>query len=505
MKLEKSLDNLLAAIEAGQGSSIYLLSGDLTVAEAQALRLAQALARRAGPDTPVHSHRRPAHLSQLFADLETFSLFGDGKVVLVVDSALLADKSAAADLIDEAAALGGTSGGGGTGKKGAKNAAAATDELSPAQREGASRLLQALHVFGVDPRGKKPEALLEGLPKWAFQGGAALRKKSPRGRPAKEVAELIPGLAELLRLGLEHDLLGFAEGDLAKLGEMALRGLPDRHFLIFAEASVAEDHPVVAQLAKNGSYVSLPRVTSDKSGWQGLGSLAGELQQELGIGISADALAELARRTLRQKGDFGDRGTDPESTARLAGEYRKLASLAKGQGKNRIEVGLVAEAVQDRGEEDVWQILDALGQGKAEEAVRRYRRLIEGADDTVAARLSFFSLLASFCRQLAAVGGMARRERVPGGLRNYNQFKDEWAPKLQKEPPNGGKNPLAGLHPYRLHRAYLLACLLGRDELLELPWRVLETEMRIKGESSEADAAVGALLTRLASRPSSRS
>jgi hypothetical protein len=500
VKLERSLDNLLAAIEAGQGSSIYLLSGDLTVAEAQALRLAQAVARRAGPDTPVQSHRRPAQLSQLFADLETFSLFGDGKVVLVVDSALLADKSAAADLIDEAAG----SLAGSAGKKGAKNTAT-PDELSPAQREGASRLLQALHIFGVDPRGKKPEALLEGLPKWAFQGGAGLRKKSPRGRPAKEVAEIMPGLAELLRLGLEHELHGFAEGDLAKLGEMVERGLPDRHFLILAEASVAEDHPVVAQLAKGGSYVALPRVTSDKGGWQGLGSLAGELQQELGIGISADALAELARRTLRQKGDFGDRGTDPESTARLAGEYRKLASLAKGQGRNRIEVGLVAEAVQDRGEEDVWQILDALGQGKAEEAVRRYRRLIEGADEAVAARLSFFSLLASFCRQLAAVGGMARRERVPGGLRNYNQFKDEWAPKLQKEPPNGGKNPLAGLHPYRLHRAYLLACLLGRDELLELPWRVLETEMRIKGESSEADAAVGALLTRLASRPASRS
>lgn len=494
MKLEKTLDGLLSAIEAGQGSSVYLLTGDLTVAEAQAGRLAEALARRAGPGTVVHSHRRPTQLAQLFADLETFSLFGDGKVVLVVDSALLADKSAAAELIDEAAAS----------LTGGKPAAGSLSELSPAHREGASRLLQALHIFGVDPRGKKPEALLDALPKWAFQGGATLRKKSPRGRPAKEAAELVAGLAALLEAGLDHGLHGHAEGDLAKLGEMVERGLPERHYLILAEGSVAEDHPVVAQLNHSGSFVNLPKVTSDKNGWQGLGSLAAELQQELGVGISADALAELARRTLRQKGDFGDRGTDPESTARLAGEYRKLASLAKGQGKNRIELGLVAEAVQDRGEEDVWQILDALGQGKAEEAVRRYRRLIEGADDTIAARLSFFALLASFCRQLAAVGGMARVQRVPGGVRNYNQFKEEWAPRLQKDPPHGGKNPLTGLHPYRLHRAYLLASVLGQGELLELPWRVLETEMMVKGESSEADAAVGALLTRLASRPASR-
>lgn len=479
---------MLAAIEAGQGSSIYLITGDLTMAEAQAHRLAEALARRAG--TAVQSHRRPPNLSQLFADLETFSLFGDGKVVLVIDSALLADKGSAAELIDEAAAT--------LGAKPPQTGALA--ELSAAHREGASRLLQALHVFGVDPRGKKAEAVLESLPKWAFQGGAAVRKKSPRGRPAKEIAEMMPGLALLLETGLDHGLLGFAEGDLAKLGEMVERGLPDRHFLVFAEASVAEEHPVVTQLANSSSFVSLARITADKGNWQGLGALAGELQEELGVAISADALAELARRTLRQKGDFGDRGTDPESTARLAGEYRKLASLAKGQGKSRIEIGLVSEAVQDRGEEDVWQILDALGQGKSEEAVRRYRRLIEGADDTIAARLSFFSLLASFCRQLAAVGGMARRERVPTGLRNYNQFKEQWAPKLQRDPPHGGKSPLAGLHPYRLHKAYLLASVLGREELLELPWRVLETEMRIKGESSEADAAVGALLTRLASR-----
>jgi len=494
VKLENTLDGLLSAIDAGQGSSIYLLSGDLVVAEAQAQRLAEALARRAGAGTAVQSYRRPANLSQLFADLETFSLFGDGKVVVVVGSNLLADKSAAAELIDEAASS----------LSSGKPAPGGLSELSPAHREGASRLLQALHIFGVDPRGNRPESILDGLPKWAFQGGALLRKKSPRGRPAKEIAELTSGLTDLLQAGLDHGLHGFAEGDLAKLGEMVERGLPERHYLVFAEASVATEHPVVAQLAQNASFVTLARVTSDKGNWQGLSSLTGELHQELGIGISGDALAELARRTLRQKGDYNDRGTDPESTARLAGEYRKLASLAKGQNAKRIELSLVIEAVQDRGEEDVWQILDALGQGKAEEAMRRYRRLIEGADDTVATRLSFFALLASFCRQLSAVGGMARVERVPGGLRNYNQFKTEWAPRLQKDPPNGGKNPLAGLHPFRLHRAYLLACLLGREELLELPWRVLETEMLIKGESSEADAAVGALLSRLASRPASR-
>ncbi len=96
------------------------------MAEGQAHRLAEALARRAGPGTTVQSHRRPANLAQLFADLETFSLFGDGKVVLIVDSALLADKNAAAELIDEAVAS----------LASGKPAPGALSELSPSHREG---------------------------------------------------------------------------------------------------------------------------------------------------------------------------------------------------------------------------------------------------------------------------------------------------------------------------------------------------------------------------------
>ena len=477
-----SLDKILKQIEGGTVEPVYLVSGDLVAAEPQALRLAEAVAAKSG--CAVESHKRPDQLGALFADLRTYSLFGNAKVVLTVDTALLADSKSAADLIDQAAA-----------GLPLKNPSA---ELGGAQREAASRLFQALHVFGVKADQGDAVEVIESLPKWAFQGGLALRKKKTRGRSAKDQGTLKEGLAELLEAGRRAGLVGFAEGDLAELGELTQDAMPDGHCLVMAESSVSAEHPVVAGLKARGALVTLATVSAGKGGaWQGLSDLVAELEQEAGIGIAPDALKELARRTLRGTGNFRDKSADTESTARFAGEYRKLAGLAQGRQVKRIDRKLVEQTTKDRGEEDVWQILDAIGNGRGGEAVARYHRLIESSDDAMAARLSFFSLLATFCRQLSAVAGVARIARVQPGVRNYNQFKSRWAPALQGDLPTGGKNPLSGLHPFRLHKAYLAASQIRRDELNLLPWRALETELRIKGDSTQADTAVTALITHL--------
>ncbi|MEM1206045.1 MAG: hypothetical protein AAGN66_22635 [Acidobacteriota bacterium] len=473
------LGSILAGIESGDACSVYLVSGDLVSAEPQATRLAEALARRAGCD--VETHRRPARLAPIFADLRTYSLFSSAKVILAVDTALVADSRDAAELVDQAAA--------------ALPLPEGVGELDGSRREAASRLMQALHLFGTDPAVGQAADVVAGLPKWALQGGTAFRKKKPRGRTAKQITGLVEDLAALLEAGRASGLTGVADGDLAELGEIVRGGVPEGHCLVLAERSAAEDHPVVTALAEQGAWVRLASVSAGKGGdWQGLEGLVAELQQETGAGIARDALGELARRTLRQTGQWSSKKVDAESTARFAGEYRKLANLAAGRP---IDRRLVAETVKDRGEEDVWQILDALAEGRGHEALGRYRRLVDGARDTMAARLSFFSLLAGYCRQLAAVAGMARMTGVPAGVRNYNQFKTRWAPKLQGDAPGGGKNPLAGLHPFRLHRAYLAASQIHRAALLGLPWKVLETELQVKGEASDADTAVAKLLAHL--------
>src|SRR5580692_2822160 len=131
----------------------------------------------------------------------------------------------------------------------------------------------------------------------------------------------------------------------------------------------------------------------------------------------------------------------------------KLANLTRagGQPGARIERGMVQQEVEDRGEEDVWKLLDAIGAGHGGEAMDRFRRLLASADDPMAARLSLFALLATFCRRLTAIRGMMRVARVPAGEANYGRFAARLAPALQGDLA-GGKNPLAGVNAYALHR-----------------------------------------------------
>jgi len=474
-----TLDDLLG-VAADSAHQVYLVEGDLVLAEPQAARLAEVLAGKTG--CQVRRYRRPPTLGPILADLRTYSLFDPAKVALVVDSALLADEKAAAALVDQAAEV-------------VPLAAGHDAESDPAVREAASRLLQALHVFGVDPAADAPATVLEKLPAWALQGGGSAGKGRTASRTAAQAKALRKELAALLAAGLAAGLRGFAEGDLAQLGEIVASGLPPGHALVLAEHSAAKKHPLREQLERRGAVAVLGKVEAGKGGqWQGLAPLVAELARETGVAADAAAAAELARRTLRQTGDFGSRGVDAESTSRFGAEYRKLASQAAG---GRITRQLVEQSVEDRGEQDVWQILDALGQGRGGDALAQLRRYLAAADDEIGARLSFFGMLARFCRQLVAVAGAVQLFNVPRGETYYRRFEQRWVPVLQGELPNGDANPLAGLKAYPLFRAYQTAAAIPPGELARLPWWVLETEQRIKGEASDADAALTELIARI--------
>lgn len=463
---------------------ICLIVGDLVLAEPAGVRAAEALATAHGlPADRVEVHRRPSTLAPLLQDLRTYSLFGGAKVLLAVDTAVFADRNAAAGLIDEAAE--------------ALPLSPGSASLGPRERPAAARLVQALHLFGADPGAASPERVLAELPAWALEGDR--RQRGGRARGKKQVEELRAGLAPLLELAIREGVQGIGEGDLTELADAARCGLPEGHALVLAERSVAADHPVVRLLQERDAVLAVGSVEAERrGGWQGLEPVAEELQRQTGVGIASDALSELARRTLRQEEGRGEKkGTEADSTARLAGEYRKLANLARGDGETRITRKLVEQNVEDRGEEDVWQLLDAVAAGRAPEALDRLRRLLTSADDPLAARLTFFSLFASFCRQLTAIRGMMRAARVPAGESNFARFRDRLAPALQGELPGGGKNPLASLHPFRLHRAYLAASRLPEAVLARLPSDVLETELQLKGESGEADTALADLVVRV--------
>jgi hypothetical protein len=484
----------LARLTAGGARpAVCLVTGDLVLAEPAAERIAEALAATVG--CPVESHRRPVSIAPLLADLATYSLFAPGKVLLALDTAVLADRGAAAALIDDAAE------GLPTGNAGAGEARS----MGARERQAAVRLLQALHLFDVDPYEGGAENAISELPGWALEGGPG--RKGKRGK--RQLEDLKAGLAALLEGARREGIQGTGGSDLSELSAIVRGGrdgLPAGHALVLAERTAPADHPVVALLAERHAVLALGGVEAARGGaWEGIEGLAAELERQTGTAIARDALAELARRTLRQEGDGrkgGSGSAEADSTARFAGEYRKLAGLvgggAPGAPGGKIDRKLVLRAVEDRGEEDVWQLLDAVAQGRPGEALDRLHRLIGSAEDPLAMRLSFFSLFASFCRQLTALRGMMRLARVPAGDENYSRFKDRHAPSLQGSLPTGGKNPLAGIHPFRLHRAYLAASRLPEPLLARLPALVLDTELLLKGEGTEADAALAQLVGRVA-------
>jgi DNA polymerase III delta subunit len=482
--MQAKVDRLLETIDQGKREPVYLVAGDRVLAEPAAGRIGDRLARLV--DCQVEIYRRPAGLGPILADLKTFSLFSSAKIIVAVETAVLADLKAAADLLDTALDAAPEGGPG--------------EELGPEERRGAGLLLQALQLFHLDTDAGSAESVIEQLPDWAVQGGTAHRKRHrnrPRGR--RQVEEVRSRLGALLEAARRQGLKGWAEGDLQELGEVVHQGLPDGHTLILAESAVAREHPVVQTLEEKGAFFEVGQVEAERGGgWRGLDLLAAELEKESNVGIEADALKELARRTIQRPGGRSGGGktqVEAASTARLAAEYRKLANLAEGGKIGRV---LVEAVVEDRGEEDVWEILDAIGAGRPGAALTGIRRLLVAAADPVAARLSLFALLASFARQLTAIQGMLGISQAPRGERNYSRFKSRIAPKLQGDLPAGGRNPLAGVHPYRLHRAYLAACRMPAGRVETLPRQILEAEMQMKGESSQPDAALTHLVSKLA-------
>ena len=133
--MTESVHRLLAALRQDGASQVALVHGDLVLAEPAAREVADALAARHGGR--VEAHRRPPGLGPLLQDLRTFSMFGSAKALLAIDTFVFADRSAAADLVDEAEEALPLAGGAGP--------AAA---LSVRDRQAASRLLQALKDQG---------------------------------------------------------------------------------------------------------------------------------------------------------------------------------------------------------------------------------------------------------------------------------------------------------------------------------------------------------------------
>jgi DNA polymerase III delta subunit len=467
---------LVAAARAGTLAPVVLVRGDRVLAEPLALRLAAAIGEAWG----VAPHRlgQPERLAEIVADLRTLALFEPGKIVVAVETDLLADKSAAAELLEQAVKP--------FQKDSEKRKAVfegGPEDLHGEHRDHARKLLQVIHLYELDPAGDA-ERVLAKLP-------AAIL-----GADAEKAARAREGLRPLLVAAVAAGLRGTGEEDVSLVGDLLRDGLPDRHLLVLVENAVAAKHPIVVALGKRKAIVEAGRITHENKEWSGIGAMTRELERETGVRIGDAAAKELARRTLHA-GDArrGEGGLEGDSAARFVAEFRKLAGLVS---KGEVDLRSVERHVEDRGQGDIWAVLDALGSGDAAEAMRQAHRFLRAADDPDRERLLLFGFLSAFARQIVAVRGVMPLVGVRGGEKSYPSFRDQLAPKLQGEIEGLAANPLAKLNPYRLHKAYLAASRFPVERLAALPARTLETERRLKGDSADPDAALAAYLVALA-------
>ena len=481
------IDAAVERIEGDDRQPLYLVIGEEVQAIREGTRIAEALASAAGCEVTVRNGASGAELGSILADLFTYSLFEPAKIALVSGSAVFADRDAAADLIDEAA------------KAVVDDSGAVrplSDPLSSAERVAAGRLLQVLRLFGTGPLEGGAEEPISALPDWVLSGGKNYRKGGRRGRLKKQKTELRKGLAALLGAARAEDLSGWSEGNLAELDRAAEGGLPEGHALVLVERSVDRDHPIVRRLGEREAAFAFDTLGLDRKGNPtGLDPIVAELARETGVSIGRAAAAELARRTLRTEG-WGAGEVDEASAARFAAEYRKIAA-GMPEGSRRIDRAAVAEMVTDRGEEDVWKIISAIEERSPGEGLALMRRYFDGAKDRQGERFRFLSVLAGRCEQLIAVHGIAMAHRLPQ-QQHFNGFKARVLPKLMAEWPEAVRKPA----PYGLFRIYQAAMARRSPEAVaevaELPWRVLETEMRLRGGSADGDTALEALVLAMA-------
>ena len=482
------IDSAIERIKGGDRQPLYLVIGEQVLAMREATRIAEALASASGCSVEVHKGVAGAEVRSVLADLCTFSLFESAKVAVVSETDLFADKDAAADLIDKAARVLDDEG---------SLVRAAGEPLLASERSAAGQLLQVLRLHGVDPMAGSAAETIAALPDAALSGGKNLRKSGRRGRLKKERVQLARGLTDLLEAAQTERLSGWSEDDLAALHRAQDGGLPEGHALVFAERSVDRDHPIVRRLVKCRAVFKLGLLGFDRNGnVVGLDPIVAELERETGVRIDGRAAEELARRTLRKGDGWGSSEAEANSAARFSAEYRKLADGVRGLS-NRIDRAAVSEMVTDRGEEDAWKLLDAIGQEGPAKALEQLRRLLDTAPDQSGAVFPFFGLLAGFCQHMAAIHGVLARVQLPTAY-NFNAFKSRVLPQLKGELPES----VAKIAPFRLFKAYRAASLRQGPEadrmMAKLPWKVLETDIQIRGGTDDRTVALEALVAMLA-------
>ena len=204
------------------------------------------------------------------------SLFADGKVVAVVESGVFADRTTAATLFEEIRQQLPWSGGAG--------------QLTGKARDAATRLLQVLRLFDVDPAAVGPERAMAALP-----GGAARRERRRavaarrKGRTSRSCA---PGSCRCSTPATPRVSSGLGDSAASLVADLVRDGLPDRHALILIESAVAPGPSGAGAAHPPRAVAFAGEITAGKGG----------LRRPAGAGERARARDRSGNRPHRSRG-----------------------------------------------------------------------------------------------------------------------------------------------------------------------------------------------------------
>ncbi len=460
--------------------SVVVFFGSRSLAEAAAASWIEA--RLSGGLLEFARHVGPEFLESAVVDLRTASLFAGGKLHLLIETGVLETPLAPEELLSQA--LSGLESG------------QVSTASSESTRQAALVLLRMLRLLGISWDGEAPDRVIDRIPDSVW---GAYRRLSGRSVSSSQEAARSK-LRSLLEMALQEGLRGLSENAAGMVFDLVQDGLPRGHWLVLVESRGDLRHPLAMALRARGALVEVGQVELDtkRSGLAGFRPLLERLERESGVVMAPEAAEELLRRTVRFKTEPWSGASalvDPDSLQRLESEYRKLGSLFPSGELRREDV---AQWVVDRGEEGAFEWLDALAEGRTEEALERVERRLSGAAEPGGERLRLLSQLAGLVRQVWAVSSVARRVGVPLRPESFGRFRDRIYPRLLEPVPELGSSPLAGSKPFPLYRAFCLACRLPEGLLERLPARLWRSERRLRGESEAPELELASFVAETA-------
>jgi len=259
-----------------------------------------------------------------------------------------------------------------------------------------------------------------------------------------------------------------------ELTDLVRHGLPEGHFLILTAPAVDGRGALYRAFKSSGRIVEQRLPEKPRESTAEAAAMAQAYFEKAGVRADAAAVRELAERV------------GPDAAA-LAQETAKLAAWAGGQIVTVEDVRRLTPATRER---VAWTLADALGPGRAAEALRALRQLLDQSESAIALAAG----LESRFRDL-----MILHECKDRGWVRLNGPLAAWSERPEAEALLSalGDHDPRRLHPYRAGRLLEESLRYSPDRLRSIRGAILDARERMVSGFARGDLLLEWLVMRI--------